>query len=1823
MKHIEKIVIIMAVIALLLVADYVSGQPVTGSFVALVIRILENDSTNENNAVPFIADGDTDGGTVRLEMDSDFTYNPSTGTATAGEFKGGGSNLTDIRGTDGAFGTGWDGDTHAPEKDDVYDVMREQRFSVKDHGATGDGTTDDTAAIQAAIDAGGEGSTIYFPRPSVNYKIVGTLDADNNYQSFVGENQVDTLINGNTSNDPVIEVTGSDCRIENLRVASGVVGIKIGTVGTKANSPILYNVTTKNCTQAGILVVNSNNGRVLACGSSADEIGLHVTDDTSDTNGWFVWGYRAISGGGAGKAKDTGVLIEGDDGDYVVTTEDFTNYGVYIGSSAIKNIVRVYDDNSGVSAHNAGSRNNHIYVGGSATIGGTFSGYQWGTAPTMYMLDEMVVKTSTETASGASETSEPLGFRHFATINNTNANLTLNLESLDAKDNEGEPFYLYFPATNTYRTEIVLNDPGTYSFVSTNQTDSTKYRVFPTGADQLIEIIYVGDSEFSVREITEELPLYTTTLALTENTDLPVDTSYKDGSVLTLGNATGGSLDFTLSDWNDARVGYALYIYKAATTSDVVLKVGNATYTDGTTDITLAAAGIYSYKLEKLVDGATSIVGIKSLDGVLANVGIATTDPNHPLDVDGTAQAEKYLHRSVTVTDAGPTDNLDVDDADCVLINTNGNNVTLGGFTNGDAGQLLYVAIIDASNNAVLEHAEGTGNQDIYLSDGADETITAGYGGWLLQCNGTHWYEVTAGGGGNVEDDQYAAGWNADATNAPSQNAVYDILHQYDTDDDGDIDNVDGAVGGGTMSSFFAEDGDGTEVEIDDEDEWKFVEGAGIDIDWTDTDNGTDADPFDLTIKVADDGIDSQHYAATSIDNEHLADDAADSDEIASGAIDLDHMSAESVDSDQYIDDSIDNAHINWADIDNLGDEGAFLLDDLGDPDAATSISFDDDETMEFDGAWNGDIAMLLSINTADLTSDTTGLKITAVDNDDSNYIPFVITDDQDGDDDELFKVTYAGTVYVRGGIIAFGAGGSESISNSVGNGVMVSGGDAWLCRDTGLGVMSPDDARVDVFSDGTVEFSVSDEDITLADGGANLINVATTTGVTTVDFGTINLATDALDLSEGNITNAGDIAIDSITADGGTSITINDDVHIGADDAIEHLTIHDAGTIIMYDDSDDTSVTLGPVGDGGTVLGVTGTINATALQVGGSAVYYAGGTDVADADVADDITCTSYLDLATYDSGSDGGVDDVDAEVVALDELSDVTIGSADDCDILVYQATPATAWIDVAMSGDATISNTGVVTVDWTNLTEGELSTGVVVSDDIKDDTIESDDYAAGSIDDEHIADDTIQEPALNVTNAGAEGIDNYVLSYNHAGTNFTWVEMTGGANYVTNDADDTMAGDLTLDDDDVGTALTVRADAANTGASIGLLITTDDDDNANFDPFEIRDDSGSGNDLLFFIDHTGAVTTGEWKGTAIADTYVPDDITIDLASTATVATTVTITDNEDTAENNPLVFVAGGDLDGGDLGLETDGTTYYTPSTGVITATGFEGALTGAVTGNADTCTTASAGDAAVDFFGAGVDAVTDATTCTDIEGTKLSITDGTLNCTETDSVVGAVSGIVKADGGGNISAAVANTDYEPALTDEASLYTTLSDVTQFYEAGDEDSIAAAIAEGELADSIVITDDIKDGTVAAADLNATLDLSSKTITLPVRPKTQEHHLMGTLWNPNVMYDNDTQICLWPSTPAALTITSIKVTCDADPDTELELDLKWADAFIGLANAAIIDQIDTTSGTTSITEGFEDADIESGKCIYLEFQADPDAGITQASIDITFDWD
>ena len=87
------------------------------------------------------------------------------------------------------------------------------------------------------------------------------------------------------------------------------------------------------------------------------------------------------------------------------------------------------------------------------------------------------------------------------------------------------------------------------------------------------------------------------------------------------------------------------------------------------------------------------------------------------------------------------------------------------------------------------------------------------------------------------------------------------------------------------QQGFVLEDGDGTEVTINPAvasgvytaREVKFVDGNGIDINWTDTDNGTDGDPFDLTFKVDINGASSVTPASG---DEILIADADDSNNI-------------------------------------------------------------------------------------------------------------------------------------------------------------------------------------------------------------------------------------------------------------------------------------------------------------------------------------------------------------------------------------------------------------------------------------------------------------------------------------------------------------------------------------------------------------------------------------------------------------------------------------------------------------------------------------------------------------------------------------------------------------------------------------------------------------------------------------------------------------------------------------------------------------------------------------------------------------------------------
>ena len=152
---------------------------------------------------------------------------------------------------------------------------------------------------------------------------------------------------------------------------------------------------------------------------------------------------------------------------------------------------------------------------------------------------------------------------------------------------------------------------------------------------------------------------------------------------------------------------------------------------------------------------------------------------------------------------------------------------------------------------------------------------------------------------------------------------------------------------------------------------------------------------------------------------------------------------------------------------------------------------------------------------------------------------------------------------------------------------------------------------------------------------------------------------------------------------------------------------------------------------------------------------------------------------------------------------------------------------------------------------------------------------------------------------------------------------VAINGKVITMTGSASDTAVFTAGTD----GTLSIVTTDAAAAAANIQITA----DGTAELAGTTVTLDSGGGitldadNGTITFADggvSLGTITSSGYSGTA---------------ATATVATTVTITDNESTNENNAIIFTAGGDVDGGNIGLESDGDLTYNPSTGLLSSTG----------------------------------------------------------------------------------------------------------------------------------------------------------------------------------------------------------------------------------------------------------------------------------------------
>jgi len=214
---------------------------------------------------------------------------------------------------------------------------------------------------------------------------------------------------------------------------------------------------------------------------------------------------------------------------------------------------------------------------------------------------------------------------------------------------------------------------------------------------------------------------------------------------------------------------------------------------------------------------------------------------------------------------------------------------------------------------------------------------------------------------------------------------------------------------------------------------------------------------------------------------------------------------------------------------------------------------------------------------------------------------------------------------------------------------------------------------------------------------------------------------------------------------------------------------------------------------------------------------------------------------------------------------------------------------------------------------------------------------------------------------------------------------------------------------------------------------------------------------------------------NGTALASVIA--GTTVANATTAAVATAVTITDNENTNENNAIIFTAGGDLDGGNLGLESDGDLKYNPSTGTLSATNIS------VSGTLSTVdsVTMSANNAVI-FEGATADA----------HETTLTVVDATADRTITLPNVSGTVPVLAAASNTQITSTPAELNILDGVTSTAAELNILDGVTSTAaELNILDGVTSTAAELNILDGVTSTAaelNILDGvTSTAAELNA----------------------------------------------------------------------------------------------------------------------------------------
>jgi len=476
----------------------------------------------------------------------------------------------------------------------------------------------------------------------------------------------------------------------------------------------------------------------------------------------------------------------------------------------------------------------------------------------------------------------------------------------------------------------------------------------------------------------------------------------------------------------------------------------------------------------------------------------------------------------------------------------------------------------------------------------------------------------------------------------------------------------------------------------------------------------------------------------------------------------------------------------------------------------------------------------------------------------------------------------------------------------------------------------------------------------TLADADRVVVNDAgTMKQVALTDFETyFESALDTLS----NVTTVGALNSGSITSgfgtiDTGSSTITTTGLITGGSLDIDDVVIN-GSTIGHTDDTDLITVANG-------VVTVAGEISVTTLDIGGTNVTSTA-TELNLLDGVSGLVQADFTKLAAVDATA--------AELNIMDGDTTATSTTLADADRVVVN--DAGTMKQVALTDFETYFESALDTLSNVT-TVGALNSGSITSGFGAIDNGSSAITTTGTVTYGSLSDGSItitafvDEDDMTSNSATLVPTQQSVKAYVDAQITAEDLDVTTDSGTIDIDLDSetlTIAGGTGLSSSASSTTVTMAVDAAQTGitsvVNSSLELGRDADNRIKF---------GTDNQIIFEVDGGDNVifkTNGEIEassldisgdadidGTLEADAItvggtalntVIAGVTVANATTAAVATTVTISDNESTNEDNAIIFTSGGDVDGGNIGLESDGDLTYNPSTGRLTATQLSGTL-----------------------------------------------------------------------------------------------------------------------------------------------------------------------------------------------------------------------------------------------------------------------------------------